>query len=81
MFEGLLPGPRSMGAAQDVARLARSVCLEAFGSFVPEQVLTHHWSALNCAFMWAAAGDNHTHPVWEWLCRVLEAIAGEGNAS
>jgi len=77
VFQGLLPGVRVLPAARDIATLARRIGLQAFGNAVPQCILEHQWSMLNCPLMWAAAGDSHSHPILEWLGQVLEAIALE----
>ena len=79
-FESLLPGPRAVDAAQDIAQLAMQIGPQDPGCTVPVLILTHQWSKLNCPLMWAATGDCDTHPVLDCLLRVLNAMQA-GTAS
>ena len=46
----------------------------ARGQALPRALREQLWSPLNVPLMWAAAGDDGSHPVIEWLAEVAQRV-------
>ena len=62
---------RDVRAAEGVVQnLAARIGFVPAGGHVPAVVRRQRWSPLNVPLMWAAAGQEESSPVLDWLCRV-----------